>query len=852
MPDPTLPRRTVPRPPRPARVRKSCGCPPSPVTCANAATTSSSRCCAAARTWRRRRPRPCRRWPSAPPAGPASSARSPRVDASVLQVLEAVVALGEPGPVTAADLPAALGATDDAGVALVERALRLAVVGTLVYPDSDAADAPLLPSPGPRRDPRPVPGRARAGRRRHPPRRSRGAGRPRRPADAPRRRPDRRAPGARRAAVGSAGRAAPRPTAPPPRRPSTGCSAATCSCPATRATSSCPARSRSPCAAAARTRAPAFPPPAARRRPAPQPRRWSPPSRPPPASGSCCLVARLVRALGARRRRACCAAAASGVRELRRVAPALETDEPRGRVRRRARRRRGPSSPTTARSSPSFAPTVARRRVGRARRARPLGRRWPRTWLATLRTPWLVGGARRARRRARRARPRAAAPWAPRLRRSVLDVLAETPPGTALDADARRSPSCAGAPRASVPPPRRGRRRCSSRPAASASSARARCPTPAARCCWRPRRWSAPGAADRRRRARRRPAARRSTRSCCRATSPASSPAGPAPSSRTCSTGPPHVESRGGALTVRFTPDVRARARSTPGATADGAARRAGRARPRRACPQPLEYLVRDAARRHGRLRVGVGVRLRARRRPGAAGRARRGPAAGARSAWSGSRRPCSASQAPARELLDGPARARAGAGRRGAGRPGACTSASTVRRGRASRRGAGARRRASGAAPAAAPARPLDATTALLGAWCRSCAGPSAEREADAAGAAAGRGAAAAGPAPRRRRRARRAGARGREQPTPSTRWCCCARRRPRRPEVWVELVGSHGVPQRRLLRPAAGRGRPAARGRRRARGRADRRGAPHRRSRVHAASTAPEHDDPHHQETS
>ena len=38
------------------------------------------------------------------------------VDASVLQVLEAVVALADPGPVTAADLPAAVGATDEAGV----------------------------------------------------------------------------------------------------------------------------------------------------------------------------------------------------------------------------------------------------------------------------------------------------------------------------------------------------------------------------------------------------------------------------------------------------------------------------------------------------------------------------------------------------------------------------------------------------------------------------------------------------------------------------------------------------------------------------------------------------------------
>src|SRR6478735_6157189 len=61
-------------------------------------------------------------------------------DASVLQVLEAVTALSDGGTVHATDLPAAVGATTDAEVAVVERALRLAVVAALVYPDDDATE----------------------------------------------------------------------------------------------------------------------------------------------------------------------------------------------------------------------------------------------------------------------------------------------------------------------------------------------------------------------------------------------------------------------------------------------------------------------------------------------------------------------------------------------------------------------------------------------------------------------------------------------------------------------------------------------------------------------------------------
>ncbi|OJV81454.1 MAG: hypothetical protein BGO37_05770 [Cellulomonas sp. 73-92] len=66
------------------------------------------------------------------------------------------------------------------------------------------------------------------------------------------------------------------------------------------------------------------------------------------------------------------------------------------------------------------------------------------------------------------------------------------------------------------------------------------------------------------------------------------------------------VESRGGALTVRFTPES-VRAALDAGATADEllaeltAVARSG-------VPQPLRYLVRDTARRHGVLRAGVAL----------------------------------------------------------------------------------------------------------------------------------------------------------------------------------------------------------------------------------------------------
>lgn len=64
------------------------------------------------------------------------------------------------------------------------------------------------------------------------------------------------------------------------------------------------------------------------------------------------------------------------------------------------------------------------------------------------------------------------------------------------------------------------------------------------------------------------------------------------------------VESRGGALTVRFTPES-VRGALDAGATADDVLAEL-RTVARTGVPQPLEYLVRDTARRHGLLRAGI------------------------------------------------------------------------------------------------------------------------------------------------------------------------------------------------------------------------------------------------------
>ncbi|GIG22600.1 hypothetical protein Cch01nite_33240 [Cellulomonas chitinilytica] len=71
------------------------------------------------------------------------------VDAGVLQVLEAVVALDESGQVSAAQVVRAVAGHDDAAsVAAVEASLRSAQERALVFPEDTAPDAALHPSPG--------------------------------------------------------------------------------------------------------------------------------------------------------------------------------------------------------------------------------------------------------------------------------------------------------------------------------------------------------------------------------------------------------------------------------------------------------------------------------------------------------------------------------------------------------------------------------------------------------------------------------------------------------------------------------------------------------------------------------
>lgn len=282
-----------------------------------------------------------------------------------------------------------------------------------------------------------------------------------------------------------------------------------------------------------------------------------------------------------------------GVRELRRVATTLEVDEAEAAFVVEVAGAAGLVA-DDGEESPTFVPTLDLDDWT----ALDVPARWAvlaRTWLSTPRTPWLVGS--RDERGAVRAAldPELHRTWAPRLRRSVLGVLADTG-GVALTAHQVLDVLRWRAPR-SVPP----------EPAVTAVLAEAG-------------RLGVLGAG---------------------ALSPAgralldTAPDDPAPADAFAATLPPavdevllqgdltgivpgrpsaalqalldatsHVESRGGALTVRFTPAT-VRGALDAGATADQVLADLA-AHARGVVPQPLEYLVRDAARRHGRLRAGT------------------------------------------------------------------------------------------------------------------------------------------------------------------------------------------------------------------------------------------------------
>ncbi len=225
--------------------------------------------------------------------------------------------------------------------------------------------------------------------------------------------------------------------------------------------------------------------------------------------------------------------------------------------------------------------------------------RWARLvgwWWATTRWPALVGT--RDDRGSARAPlgPELARPWAPRLRRSVLGVLAGAGPGAAPDADAVRAALAWRTPRA-VPPADAvaaalreagwlGVLGAGALPAAGRALLGDDDPLPGLAAGLAA---ALPPAVD---------------DLLLQADLTGIVPGRPGQALEALLDACARVESRGGAVTVRFTPES-VRAALDAGATADGLLADLAR-HARGGVPQPLEYLVRDAARRHGRLRTGA------------------------------------------------------------------------------------------------------------------------------------------------------------------------------------------------------------------------------------------------------
>ena len=232
-------------------------------------------------------------------------------------------------------------------------------------------------------------------------------------------------------------------------------------------------------------------------------------------------------------------------------------------------------------------------------------------WLTMTRTPWVVGG--RDERGELRAAldPELSRPWAPRLRRSVLDVLAAREPGTVLDADDVAAVLSWRTPR-SVPP--LAAVAATLREAGALGVLGADTLSAAGRALLHP--WAAKATAA----AAKTQAPLAAEKAAAAAAIAAALPApvgdivlqgdltGVVPGlptrelaallDRTAT-----VESRGAAVTVRFSTES-VRTALDGGQTADELLAELS-AHATGPVPQPLDYLVRDAARRHGRLRVG-------------------------------------------------------------------------------------------------------------------------------------------------------------------------------------------------------------------------------------------------------
>ena len=215
-------------------------------------------------------------------------------------------------------------------------------------------------------------------------------------------------------------------------------------------------------------------------------------------------------------------------------------------------------------------------------------------WLATTRTPWLVGSRDDRGSLIAALDPELSRPWAPRLRRAVLAVLAAEP-GGAPDADAVVAALAWSTPR-TVPP--RGAVEAVLEEAATLGVLGAGAVSEAARLLLAPEREADPASAF---------AAGLPPQVgdlLLQGDLTGIVPGRPTAALESLLDRAAAVESRGGALTVRFTPESVRRALDD-GLTADDllaqltAAARGG-------VPQALDYLVRDAARRHGRLRAGA------------------------------------------------------------------------------------------------------------------------------------------------------------------------------------------------------------------------------------------------------
>ncbi|NMM31135.1 MAG: helicase-associated domain-containing protein [Cellulomonas sp.] len=314
-----------------------------------------------------------------------------------------------------------------------------------------------------------------------------------------------------------------------------------------------------------------------------------------------------------------------GVRELRKLAAQLETEEADTAFVVELAGAAGLVADDRE-EIPSFAPTLA---VDDWLTAE-LSVRWAllaRMWLTTNRTAWMVG-ARDDRGTVRAAlNPELTRPWAPRLRASVLGVLADAAPGTALTVAQVSEQLAWRTPRA-LPPT--AAVAATLREAGLLGVVAAGALSPAGRALLPDLRPLDEVAATARsgdgRRARSAAPSSAGARAQPDADDVAAAlrdgladavdeillqgdltgvvPGRPSPELEALIERAARVESRGGALTVRFTPES-VRAALDAGTTADellaGLA-----AHSRGSVPQPLDYLVRDAARRHGRLRAGA------------------------------------------------------------------------------------------------------------------------------------------------------------------------------------------------------------------------------------------------------